>query len=174
MTAETEIPATILLVDDPPSSMGVALKAWEDAGYQVAIATSGEKVPQRAAVVTPDLILLDVFVPEMGRLRSLPPAEGSGSHARHSHHFSVCPQGTHRQGQRVWIERGGLSHQADGVGGVAGASPRARDHQPAAARTSDGQQRLETHVATRNRQTGRCQRGAEAQRRAHGSPGWNL
>ena len=128
MSTETDIPATILLVDDTPSSMGVALKAWGDAGCQGAIATSGVTVPQRAALVMPDLISLDVFMPEMGRLRSLPPAQGSGSHARHFHHFSVRPQQTHRQGQMVWIERGGLSHQANGVGGVAGASPRARDH----------------------------------------------
>ena len=63
MTMETNNPATILLVDDTPGSIGVALTALEEAGYRVAIATSGEKALQRAVLVMPDLILLDVIMP---------------------------------------------------------------------------------------------------------------
>jgi PAS domain S-box-containing protein len=63
MTTETNNPATILLVDDTPGSIGVALVALEEAGYRVAIATNAGKALQRAELVRPDLILLDVLMP---------------------------------------------------------------------------------------------------------------
>jgi PAS domain S-box-containing protein len=65
MRAETNNQTTILLVDDTPGSIGVVQAALEEAGYRVAIATSGEKALQRAALVMPDLILLDVLMPGM-------------------------------------------------------------------------------------------------------------
>jgi PAS domain S-box-containing protein len=63
MIREANSSATILLVDDTPGSIGVALTALEEAGYHVSIAMSGEKALQRAALVLPDLILLDVIMP---------------------------------------------------------------------------------------------------------------
>jgi DNA-binding response OmpR family regulator len=60
---ETNDPATILVVDDTPGSIGVVQATLERAGYRVAIATSGEKALQRATLVMPDLILLDVLMP---------------------------------------------------------------------------------------------------------------
>ena len=54
---------TILVVDDTPATIGVLQAALEEAGYRVVIATSGEKALQRAALVLPDLILLDAVMP---------------------------------------------------------------------------------------------------------------
>lgn len=65
MTQEPSKPSTILLVDDTPENIGVVLTALEQAGYHVAIATSGAKALQRAALILPDLILLDVIMPGM-------------------------------------------------------------------------------------------------------------
>jgi signal transduction histidine kinase len=56
---------TILVVDDTPGSIGIVQATLEKAGYRVAIATSGAKAVQRAALVLPDLILLDVLMPGM-------------------------------------------------------------------------------------------------------------
>jgi PAS domain S-box-containing protein len=63
MKTETNNLGTILVVDDTPGSIGVVQAALEGAGHRVAIATSGEKALQRAALVMPDLILLDVLMP---------------------------------------------------------------------------------------------------------------
>ena len=63
MKTETNNLITILVVDDTPGSIGVVQAVLEKAGYRVAIATSGEKALQRAALVMPNLILLDVLMP---------------------------------------------------------------------------------------------------------------
>lgn len=63
MKAESNSLITILVVDDTPGSIGVVQAVLEEAGYHVAIATSGEKALQRATLVMPHLILLDVLMP---------------------------------------------------------------------------------------------------------------
>ncbi len=65
MTVEANNHITILLVDDTPGTIGVVQAGLEGAGYRVAIATSGEKALQRAELVMPDLILLDVMMQGM-------------------------------------------------------------------------------------------------------------
>jgi two-component system, sensor histidine kinase and response regulator len=65
MQTETASPISILVVDDTPGSIGIVQATLEKAGYRVAIATSGAKAIQRAALVMPDLILLDVLMPGM-------------------------------------------------------------------------------------------------------------
>ncbi|HLP08610.1 MAG TPA: response regulator [Opitutaceae bacterium] len=62
---ETNNPITILVVDDTPGSIGIVQATLEKAGYRVAVATSGAKAIQRAALVLPDIILLDVLMPGM-------------------------------------------------------------------------------------------------------------
>lgn len=60
MTNQT---ALILIVDDIPTNLDVISEALSDAGYDVAIATSGEKALQTVRRRQPDLILLDVMMP---------------------------------------------------------------------------------------------------------------
>ncbi|TXT35185.1 MAG: hypothetical protein FD135_5047, partial [Comamonadaceae bacterium] len=55
--------ATILIVDDMPSNLGMAVNLLEGRGYRVAIAQDGEEGLQRAQLLQPDLILLDVMMP---------------------------------------------------------------------------------------------------------------
>jgi len=58
----SEIP-TILIIDDTPANVAVLADHLEDRGYQVVVAQDGEEGIKRAALVGPDLILLDVMMP---------------------------------------------------------------------------------------------------------------
>lgn len=62
MTLITANP-TILIVDDSPSNLSVVVTLFEERGYRVAIAQDGEEGLQRALLLKPDLILLDVMMP---------------------------------------------------------------------------------------------------------------
>ncbi len=53
----------ILVVDDTPATIGILSETLESDGFQVFIATTGEKAIQRAENIQPDIILLDVMMP---------------------------------------------------------------------------------------------------------------
>jgi diguanylate cyclase (GGDEF)-like protein len=63
MFAETER-ATILLVDDVPANLSLLSSILRE-DYRVQLATSGAKALELVAASLPDLILLDVMMPEM-------------------------------------------------------------------------------------------------------------
>jgi signal transduction histidine kinase len=71
----------ILIVDDTPTNLDVISETLSDAGFTVAIATSGEVALQRLERRLPDLILLDVMMPGIDgfetcqRLKSNPKTE---------------------------------------------------------------------------------------------------
>ncbi len=56
---------TILLVDDTFATIKMVKAALEEKGYEVLVATSGEKAIKRAALTMPDLIVLDILMPGM-------------------------------------------------------------------------------------------------------------
>ncbi|MCU0544823.1 MAG: hybrid sensor histidine kinase/response regulator [Oscillatoriaceae cyanobacterium Prado104] len=58
-----DLKGLILIVDDTPSNLEVISEALSQAGYTVAIATSGERALQQVDRRSPDLILLDVMMP---------------------------------------------------------------------------------------------------------------
>jgi two-component system NtrC family sensor kinase len=68
----------ILVVDDTPANLQVVTEALSDAGFEVAIATNGERAIKQANLSRPNLILLDVMMPGMDgfetchRLKSSP------------------------------------------------------------------------------------------------------
>ncbi|MCG8516582.1 MAG: EAL domain-containing protein [Pseudomonadales bacterium] len=67
MSDDEELPqgtATILLVDDNPVDLLVVCKQFKRAGYRVVVAREAEEAIERAGFVQPDLILLDVVMPE--------------------------------------------------------------------------------------------------------------
>ena len=55
----------ILVVDDTPSNIQVLSATLKDKGHQVSVATSGRQALEIVARLRPDLILLDVMMPEM-------------------------------------------------------------------------------------------------------------
>ena len=57
--------ARILLVDDTPANLDILSAVLEDLGCQLLVATSGERALELALRRLPDLILLDVMMPEM-------------------------------------------------------------------------------------------------------------
>ena len=56
---------TLLIVDDIPANISVLTNFLKSAGFKVLIAQNGKRAIQKAEYATPDLILLDVMMPEM-------------------------------------------------------------------------------------------------------------
>jgi signal transduction histidine kinase len=59
----TKLTGRILVVDDTPVNLDAISTVLIDAGYEVAVATSGERALQNLQRRSPDLILLDVMMP---------------------------------------------------------------------------------------------------------------
>src|SRR5690349_7051605 len=55
----------ILVVDDAPANIQVLSATLKSKGYQISVATNGKQALDVLGRVTPDLILLDVMMPEM-------------------------------------------------------------------------------------------------------------
>ena len=61
----SKIPATVLIIDDMVNNIAVLEYFLKRAGYQVKVAQSGEEGINSAQKFLPDLILLDVMMPEI-------------------------------------------------------------------------------------------------------------
>jgi diguanylate cyclase (GGDEF)-like protein len=61
----------LLIVDDLPDNIRVLSRMIADAGYAVSAATSGAQALKIAAASAPDLILLDIMMPEMDGYQTL-------------------------------------------------------------------------------------------------------
>ncbi|MBD2493981.1 hybrid sensor histidine kinase/response regulator [Nostoc sp. FACHB-280] len=59
----SNITGLVLIVDDTPSNLEVVSETLGDAGFDIAIATSGDRALQQIERRLPDLILLDVMMP---------------------------------------------------------------------------------------------------------------
>ncbi len=65
MSIDTPNEGVILIVDDTPSNLEVLFNFLANSGFKVLIAEDGESAIARAEYAPPDLILLDVLMPEM-------------------------------------------------------------------------------------------------------------
>ena len=74
--------ATIPVVDDSPVNLRLVVRTLEGRGYRLLAAKNGRAALDIARRVHPDLILLDVMMPRLDGLRSMPCAEGRSRHAR--------------------------------------------------------------------------------------------
>jgi class 3 adenylate cyclase len=63
MSRQEEIPASILFVDDTPTNLEILVDFFADSGFDVSVATNGEKALKQTEANHPDLILLDVMMP---------------------------------------------------------------------------------------------------------------
>ncbi|RMH76717.1 MAG: hybrid sensor histidine kinase/response regulator [Cyanobacteria bacterium J007] len=64
-SSETDYKATILVVDDTPDNLRVVSAILVDRGYQVGKALNGQLALMACKHLSPDLILLDINMPEM-------------------------------------------------------------------------------------------------------------
>ena len=55
----------ILIVDDLQDNLQIISNILHPKGYRISVASSGSKALKRVAIQAPDLILLDIFMPEM-------------------------------------------------------------------------------------------------------------
>ncbi|MBC8509489.1 MAG: response regulator [Chloroflexi bacterium] len=60
-----EIKGTILVVDDEPANLGVLFEYLQDAGFKVLVAENGRSALERVERTQPDIILLDVKMPDI-------------------------------------------------------------------------------------------------------------
>ena len=58
----------ILVVEDDPSAAGMLRDLLESSGYQVAVAASGAQAKSMVEEVRPDLVILDLMLPDMDGL----------------------------------------------------------------------------------------------------------
>ncbi len=65
LTADHAKPQQILLVDDTPTNLQVLMDTLKDQGHKLSAATSGGRALELAQKTVPDLVLLDVMMPEM-------------------------------------------------------------------------------------------------------------
>jgi CheY-like chemotaxis protein/DNA-binding CsgD family transcriptional regulator len=56
---------TLLIVDDLPSNVDVVLGFLSGAGYRVLVSDSGKRALEQLTLAVPDIILLDLMMPEM-------------------------------------------------------------------------------------------------------------
>jgi PAS domain S-box-containing protein len=63
--SEDTFEQTILVVDDNPSDLKIINACLKESGYRTAIATSGKIALERVKRIHPDLILLDVIMPDI-------------------------------------------------------------------------------------------------------------
>lgn len=56
----------VLIVDDTPTNLSLLTQVLGDAGFEVAIATNGERAIEQVSRERPDLILLDIMMPGIG------------------------------------------------------------------------------------------------------------
>ncbi len=63
IATDVAVTGLVLIVDDTPTNLEVISETLSDAGFDVAIATSGDRALQQIERCLPDLILLDVMMP---------------------------------------------------------------------------------------------------------------
>ena len=57
--------AKILIVDDTPANLDLLVNILEESGYSVSVAVNGRRALEVVKAALPDLILLDINMPDM-------------------------------------------------------------------------------------------------------------
>jgi len=72
--------AKVILAEDDSMTVEIYRKKFEDAGFEIIVASTGKEVLRCAEKEKADLILLDLVLPEMGGLDVLKELKKSGKH----------------------------------------------------------------------------------------------
>jgi twitching motility two-component system response regulator PilH len=65
MSENADTSALVLIVDDSPTHIAVVRQSLEAAGFRIAVATTGREGLERAIELRPDLVLMDIVMPDM-------------------------------------------------------------------------------------------------------------
>jgi CheY-like chemotaxis protein len=79
----------ILLVDDNPTNLQILYQTLEGQGYRLLAARSGKDAIAIAERAAPDLILLDVMMPDPDGFETCARLKGRCAHTRLRDHFSL-------------------------------------------------------------------------------------
>ena len=82
--------ARILIVDDTPANIQMLMAILREEGYQLSAATNGRQAIEVIEKVRPDLVLMDVVMPEMDGYEACRADQGLGALARSANHLSDC------------------------------------------------------------------------------------
>jgi len=96
--------ALVLVVEDSPSTRETFRKALEEAGHQVIVAADGNDAITRAKADKPDLILMDIVMPEMNGFQA---TRKLTSDAETAHIPVVMVTTKDQETDRVWSKRQG-------------------------------------------------------------------
>ena len=77
----------ILVVDDNATNTRILVKSLQKAGYEVLEANDGFCAVDLATAHTPDVILLDLMMPDRDGFEVLPHTESPTNHSGHPHSF---------------------------------------------------------------------------------------
>ena len=78
----------ILIVDDTPANIQSLAAILKSKGYQISAATNGRQALEVLARMQPDLILLDVMMPEIDGFETCRRLKEAEAMAPHPSHFS--------------------------------------------------------------------------------------
>ena len=96
----------ILIVDDSPTQLNVISKILSKHGYDVITAEDGEIAVQKAASEKPDIILMDVVMPNLNGFQA---TRQITKNPETSHIPVIMLTSKDQETDRVWAERQGAS-----------------------------------------------------------------
>ena len=102
----------LLIIDDSVDALEVAKVRLARENLDIVCAEGGAAGLEMARREKPDLILLDLEMPDMSRLRRVPRAEGRRGSVHDPRPLPHRLGHGRRQGSRLGPGRGGLYHQA--------------------------------------------------------------
>jgi CheY-like chemotaxis protein len=104
-------PATIMVVDDTPANLMLLEGMLRERGYRVRAFPLGRLALAAAANEPPDLILLDINMPEMTGYETCTRLKADARPCVHSGDFHQRLERNPRQGAGFPVRRGGLCDQ---------------------------------------------------------------
>ena len=113
--------ATVLVVDDSPVNLQVLVRTLQGTGHRVLAARDGRSALDIVRRARPDLVLLDVMMPEVDGFDVCRAIKADPDAAGHPGDLPVGARRRVRQGVGPAARSGGLHHQADSGRGSAGA-----------------------------------------------------